>query len=60
MTLDKLRSYSASGDVAALKAFATEMVPTVRRAPQHGEGPEGLIHVGGVGGVIRRRRPISA
>ena len=29
MTLDKLRAYSANGDVPTLKAFATEMAPTV-------------------------------
>lgn len=28
-TLDALKSYSASGDVPSLKAFATELVPTV-------------------------------
>lgn len=29
MTLDALKAYSASGDVASLKAFATELVPIV-------------------------------
>lgn len=29
MTLDTLRAYSANGDVPALKAFATSLVPTV-------------------------------
>jgi putative membrane protein len=29
MTLDALKAYAASGDVASLKAFATEMVPIV-------------------------------
>lgn len=29
MTLDALKAYSASGDVASLKAFAAEMVPVV-------------------------------
>ena len=29
MTLDKLKAYSASGDVPSLKAFATELVPIV-------------------------------
>lgn len=29
MTLDALKAYSATGDVPSLKAFATELVPTV-------------------------------
>jgi putative membrane protein len=29
MTLDALKSYSATGEVPSLKAFATELVPIV-------------------------------
>ena len=29
MTLDTLKAYSANGDIASLKSFASELVPTV-------------------------------